>query len=235
MALKDDLIAQVTSYTKDAWPDPIPKAQVVPTDKTLTFGNTGRVLDACVLYADLHRSTEMVDKLPAQRAAEYYKSFLHCAAKIISSEGGTITAYDGDRIMAIYMGTTKVNQAVDTAFKLNWAVLHIINAQFQQRYGIFHRQLRHTVGIDQGEILAAKTGVRSDNDIVWVGPAANYASKLNSFTGLDIAYSTRITARAIENCASRFQVFPGTTNQVWDGSFNNVGVSHYRSDAEMPF
>jgi len=37
-------------------------------------------------------------------AAEIYKTYLHCAAKIIRSEGGSITSYDGDRIMGIFIG-----------------------------------------------------------------------------------------------------------------------------------
>ncbi len=35
-----------------------------------------------------------------RRRKALYKAYLHCAAKIISNEGGEITAYDGDRIMA---------------------------------------------------------------------------------------------------------------------------------------
>jgi hypothetical protein len=50
-------------------------------------------------------------------------------------------------------------------------------------------------------LLAAKTGARNNSDIVWVGPAANYASKLNSFEGLDITCSTRIS-EAVWNAAS---------------------------------
>ena len=56
--------------------------------------NDGVNLDATVLYADMADSTALVDKYTKTFAAEIYKTYLHCAAKIITSEGGTITAYD---------------------------------------------------------------------------------------------------------------------------------------------
>jgi len=39
-----------------------------------------------------------------------YKTFLHCAAKIIRSHKGVITAYDGDRIIAVYIGKSGSEQ-----------------------------------------------------------------------------------------------------------------------------
>ncbi len=54
----------------------------------------------------------MVDKKSRQYSAEVYKTFLHCAAKIVRSHDGTITAYDGDRIMAVYIGGSKNTSAV---------------------------------------------------------------------------------------------------------------------------
>ena len=38
-----------------------------------------------------------------------------------------ITAYDGDRVMAVYIGDSKNSSAVRTALKLNFAVERIIN------------------------------------------------------------------------------------------------------------
>ena len=46
-------------------------------------------------------STSLVAGKTKQFAAEIYKTFLHCAAKVVRAEGGTVTAYDGDRIMAV--------------------------------------------------------------------------------------------------------------------------------------
>ena len=82
MSLKDELSDRVSLFVKSSWGD-IPTGRVVPTPESLTFGNTGIYLDACVLYADIYRSTSMVQTVSPQRAAEYYKAFLYWGAKII--------------------------------------------------------------------------------------------------------------------------------------------------------
>lgn len=230
MTLKDDLAEEVWHLAATRWDD-IPQGRAVPdtTDNRLTHSNTGIYIDGTVLYADLDGSTKMVDSLTATRSAEYYKAYLHCAAKIVKDDGGTITAYDGDRIMAIFIGDTQATDAVRSAFKISWAIENIVNPRFIAIYGELHRQLRHTVGIDSGRLLASKIGIRRDADMVWVSPAANYAAKLNSFEGLDSDYQVRITTRSHAKLNGQFQL-TSSGGAVWHGPYNNLGeVEHYRS------
>jgi len=230
MTQKDDLSAEVSRLALTRWDD-IPLGRTVPdtTDSRLTHSNTGIYVDGTVLYADLAGSTRMVDSLDATRSAEYYKAYLHCAAKIVRDDGGTITAYDGDRMMAIFVGDMQATDAVRSAFKINWAIENIVNPVFFAAYREYHRQLRHTVGIDSGRLLASKIGIRSNADMVWVGPAANYAAKLNSFEGLDSDYQIRITTRTHAKLNGEFQ-WISSGKAVWDGPYNNLGeISHYRS------
>lgn len=230
MTLIDELTLKVRELARDAWGE-IPDGYAVPSADSLTFGNTGVRIDATVLYADIRGSTTMVDELPDTRAAEYYKAFLHCCAKIVKASDGTITAYDGDRLMAIFVGNSQGANAIRAALKISGAVSQIINPQFRALYGAAHRALTHTVGIDCGVLLAAKTGVRVDSDLVWVGPAANYAAKLNSFEGLDGAFSTRATERAIERAGGLkyfYKLVNGTS--IWEGPYGHLDCGpHYRT------
>lgn len=235
MALKDELMAKVLGYARLQWPE-IPQGRVVPdpTSPNLTQGNTGIRIDATVLYADIDGSTSMVDVLPDTRSAEYYKAYLECAAKVLKSNDGVITAYDGDRAMAIFMGDLQVQNAVQAALQLNWAVREIINPVFAAQYSVSHIELRHTIGIDKSQILAAKIGVRVDNDVVWVGPAANYAAKLNGFNGLDASYPIRITEQAMQVLG--LMAFTRTVNgqTIWEGPFKDLQRGrHYRTDCAM--
>lgn len=112
-------------------------------------------------------------------AAELYKSYLIAACRIIRSNGGEITAFDGDRVMAVYLGETKNTQAARTALQINHAVAKIINPAITKAYRTDY-VLRQAVGVDTGSIFVARTGIRGSNDLVWVGPTANYAAKLCS-------------------------------------------------------
>lgn len=234
MALADELIAKAHEFASNSWGE-IPNGYVVPSADALTFGNSGIRIDATVLYADIRGSTTMVDELPDTRAAEYYKAFLHCCAKIVKAEDGTITAYDGDRLMAIFVGRDQAIEAIRAALKISRAVSKIINPQFQAVYGTMHRRFTHTVGIDCGVMLAAKTGVRVDSDLVWVGAAANYAAKLTSFEGLDGAYPLRATRRVVERSGG-IDYFTKVDDgaSIWDGPYNDLALAHhYRTDREM--
>jgi class 3 adenylate cyclase len=124
----------------------------------------------------------MVDQYTWEFSAEIYKTFLRCASQIIRSEGGTITAYDGDRVMAIFTGSTKNTDAVKCAMKINYAVLQIIQPAIQAHYSTTFK-LSHVVGVDTSQLRASRIGVRGDNDLVWIGRAANYAAKLTTQSG----------------------------------------------------
>src|SRR5437762_1775811 len=102
MALAQDLVAAVAEIFRTRWSTR--RGNVVPESEHLRLTNDAVILDATVLYADLADSTGLVGAYTAEFAAEVYKCYLHCAAKVVTSEGGVITAYDGDRLMAVYLG-----------------------------------------------------------------------------------------------------------------------------------
>jgi class 3 adenylate cyclase len=178
MSLGDDLQADVSKILREEWT--VRDGHVVPNDESLRLSNDAIELDATVLYADLADSTQLVDGHRPLFAAEIYKTFLLSAARVIRSEGGEVTAYDGDRIMALYIGDMKNTRAVKTALKINYAAQKIVMPALKAQYPQTSYQLRHVVGIDTSALHVARTGVRGANDLVWVGRAANHAAKLSA-------------------------------------------------------
>jgi class 3 adenylate cyclase len=188
MALSDDLAAYVKTTFQKQWQTR--QGQIVPDPKNLKLSNDAVEFErATVLYADLSGSTSMVDSQTWQFAAEIYKAFLYCTARLITDHDGQITAYDGDRVMGVFIGGYQSTNAAKCALKINYATKKIITPAFKSQY-ISAFTLGHVVGIDTSSLRAARTGVRGDNDLVWVGRAANYAAKL---TQLNTDYSTWIT------------------------------------------
>ena len=209
--LKTDLETEVKEIFRARWTKR--EGQVVPDPEDLQLGNDAVTLKATVLYADIADSTELVDVHSPMFSAEVYKAYLRCAAKIIKSEQGTITAYDGDRVMAVFLGDTKETSAVRSALKIHDAVHEIVNPLLKNQYPKKTYQLKQVIGIDTSDLFVARIGVRNDNDLVWVGRAANYAAKLCS---LDEKYSTYITDDVFD--AMDKEVKYGGKNQVlmWD-------------------
>lgn len=194
MGLKEDLQTEVKKTFAESWTRR--NGTVIPDDTSVTMGNTGVDIDATVLYADLSGSTNLVDQYPQPFAAEIYKTFLLSAARIIKALGGTITAYDGDRIMAVYVGGSKNTSAVKSGLRINWACKNIIQPAIKVQYPQYSFNIKHTSGIDTSTLMVAKTGVRGSNDLVWVGRAANWAAKL---TTLSHDSPTWITAAVYDN------------------------------------
>lgn len=209
MGLKSDLESEIKTIFRSSWS--VRDGHVVPSDESIQLGNDAVKLNATVLYADMSDSTKLVDSYKPLFAAEIYKTFLLCAARIIKSEGGTITAYDGDRIMAVYIGNSKNTSAVRTGLKIHDAVRNILNPALKAQYPQDTYVAKHVVGIDTSELHVARTGVRGANDLVWVGKAANYAAKLCT---LSEDYPTRITADVYKNMNQEVTV-SGTGVHMW--------------------
>jgi len=210
MALADELKSEVESIFRNAWESTA--GRVVPVSTGIALGNKAVEFEsATVLYADLDGSTAMVDSKSWQFSGEIYKTYLHCAAKIIKSQDGVITAYDGDRVMAVFIGERKNTRAALSALKLNGAVKKIINPSLTAQYPTSNFAVRHVVGIDTSTIRVAKTGVRGDNDLVWIGRAANYAAKL---TTLPSDSPTWITADVYNALAPEVKQYNGQS--VWE-------------------
>lgn len=194
MAIKDEIARAVKSIFADQWKTR--EGQVVPQPETVGLGNEAVLLEGTVLYADLTGSTDMVDKFKPHFAAEVYKAYLYATAKVIRAEGGEIVAYDGDRVMAVFIGGSKNTSAVRCGLKINWAAKQIVMPALKAQYPSTAFSLRHVVGIDTSKLWIANTGIRGAHDLVWVGPAANYAAKL---TELDAAFPTWITHRVYDS------------------------------------
>ncbi len=174
MGLKDDLLKEVKDIFAIQWQ--IRDGKKVPETEDLKLGNDAVKITAAVLYADLAESTFLVDNHKPHFAAEIYKAYLHCASKIIRSENGIITAFDGDRVMGVFIGDTKNTSAARCALKINHAVFKILNPAVKLQYPENPYEIKQSVGVDTCELWVSRTGVRGSNDLVWVGRAANYAA-----------------------------------------------------------
>lgn len=227
MGLTEDLKKEIGEIFANQWETR--DGYVVPSDDSLKLTNDGIKIQGAVLYADLAESTKMVDTKKAIFSAEVYKAYLKAACKVITSIGGTITAFDGDRVMAVFIGDMKNTNAVKAGLKINWVVKNIVNPAMKNTYPNSDFVIRHGVGIDSSELLVAKTGIRGSNDLVWVGPAANYAAKLATLRADN--YSTWISQRVFDKIDKEAKYSDG--NLMWESrtwtAQNNQTIyrSHY--------
>lgn len=233
MGLKEDLETDVRDIFNAQWSTR--DGTVVPEADDIRLGNDAvKFIEAVVLYADLAGSTALVDGKADWFAAEIYKTFLHCASKIIRSMKGEITAFDGDRIMAVFLGDSKRSNATKCGLKINYAVRSIINPAIKKKYSGETYAVNHAVGIDVSKLFVARTGVRGSNDLVWVGRAANYAAKLATLR--DTGYATWITEDVYDRADEASKVGGDPKRSMWEKrSWSKLPeVAIYRSNWWWP-
>lgn len=194
--------------------------QVVPKTDDVALGNHAVDLDAVVLYADLKGSTDLVRGYKDWFAAEVYKNYLYSVSKIIRSNGGSITAFDGDRVMGLYIGDRKNGQAAKTGLQINWVVNNILQPAMNKKYPKNTYKLEQKVGIASSATMVARTGIRGNNDLVWVGNAANYAAKL---AALHEGYSTYITENVYKHLPEYAKLGGDDKRNMWTDLGNKGG------------
>lgn len=173
------------------------KSRDVPTVERLPLrDNLAAEIDGAVLYADLAESTELVDEYNPAFAARVYKAFLLGCCETIRNNEGTITAFDGDRVMAVFTGSAKCTKAVRTGLQIKY-IVDEIQRLFQQKFEHNDYRIDYAVGIDVSRLYAVRMGVCRDNDISWIGPAANHAAKLSARR--DHPYKTFISRAVYES------------------------------------
>lgn len=217
MGIEDDLNLQVREILRAQWETR--EGRVVPAPESTRQTNDAVKLEGVVLYADMASSTALVQAWQPWFAAAMYKVFLRCCARIVRSEEGTITSYDGDRIMAVFIGAAKSTQAARCALKINHAVKRVINPAVAERFPQSPYEMGHSVGVDTSPLFVANAGIRGDNDLVWVGRSANWAAKLSD---LPPSHPSRITrdvydtmADVVKNSSDGRPMWEATT---WNGN-----------------
>jgi class 3 adenylate cyclase len=227
MATAKEIRAEVAAIFATKWQNR--DGAAVPESEDVKLGNDAVKLMGTVLYADLEDSTELVDHYKNWFAAEIYKAYLVTACRIIRDNGGEITAFDGDRIMAVYLGGTKNTHAARSALKINWAVRKLINPAIQEAYSNTSFQLKQTVGIDTSSLFVARTGIRGSNDLVWVGRSANYAAKLCTLR--DVGYSSIITEAVFDKLKEKSKYGGQPRKLMWEKiMWEEMGITVYGSN-----
>jgi class 3 adenylate cyclase len=202
----------------------------VPETDDIALADGSVNLTATMLYADLADSTEMAMH-DLKMASKVYKCFLATCSRIIRSSGGQIRSFDGDRVMAIFLGDHKNTNAAKCGLKINYAFLKILKPKFEAKYNVLKNgtiKLAHCVGIDTSEIMVVRGGIRNNNDLLWVGRAPNIAAKFSSVRNSPYhTYITGIVYNSMNDSSKSFE-----NKNMWNkvtGSLHGISEAYASS------
>ncbi len=128
--------------------------------------------------------------------------------------------------MGVFIGDGHPSCAVRAALKLNFVVQNILNPGIAAKYSKEPYKVRQAVGVDTSDVFVARTGIRGSNDLVWVGPAANYAAKMCSLR--QGAFATWISASTFEKLTEPLKATKG--KPMWEArAWTTTGRTVYCS------
>lgn len=202
---------QIEKMLQDRWSTR--NAHTVPDVESLTLKhNLAAEFEGAVLYADLAGSTKLVDEYQTFFAAQIYKAFLEGCCEVIRNNGGSITAFDGDRVMAVFTGNAKCSDAAKTGLQIRF-VVERIRGIFGRRYKTASDLVDYAVGIAVSKLFAVRVGVKGDNDIAWIGSAANHAAKLSEIR--DPRYKTFVSGEVYSRLSRDVRLSSQESKLMW--------------------
>ena len=157
-----------------------------PDPRYLQIGEA-RSITATVLFVDIVSFTERSDRSTHRNLLLTLDLFLSEMTQIVNEWGGVVEKFTGDGLMAIFdtaysNESEMVKDTIDVATTMRYEISNPINSYLESNN---IEPIRYRIGIDGGSLLVGKLGVRSDNDPVTIGWAANIAAKLQEIANVD--------------------------------------------------
>ncbi len=161
--------------------DDIPDIENEP-DSRLTHGNTGFLGEFTFLYVDMRGSSSFTDEHRLQTITKIYKAYHHCMVECIKTYGGQVRSFDGDRVLAVFAGSSKLNRAINCAMKMVGCRYDILQPKIKA--ALSNGNFSLGVGIATGTAMVSKAGVGYDKntrDLIWIGDPPNLGAKLSDY------------------------------------------------------
>lgn len=180
-------------------------ARTIPRADKLALHNGCRHCEGAVLYSDVVQSSVLAAEFDDEGAAKIIQAFIVGSAQVIKYYGGTVTAYDGDRVMAVFDDDQPEVSAVHAALCIGGFVGTVLNPVMNEFFGLPRKsqRIRHCSGVDRGDMLAVKIGIRGNSDLLWSGRPANYAAKMSS--NRDPFYPTVVSGRVFQKLDDQYK------------------------------
>ena len=153
------------------------------TDEDLRLGGVER--EGTVMFSDLRGFTSFAESLPVTRVIEVLNRYLGEMSEAILDHGGTLVAYMGDGIMAVFGAPIEQPDHADRGLAAAREMLGPRLANFN-RYlreeGLHDEGFRMGVGLNSGPVMSGNVGSERRLEYTAIGDTTNTAARLEGMT-----------------------------------------------------
>ncbi|NCP86344.1 MAG: hypothetical protein CO094_00360 [Anaerolineae bacterium CG_4_9_14_3_um_filter_57_17] len=133
------------------------------------------------LFADMRGFTPMVEALPPEEILNLLNQHFALMGEAITHNGGEITNYVGDMVMAVFNAHGDQPDHAARAVQTGLDLQQILPEQFQQAHSSLPFLLDFGVGISSGEAVIGYLGFDNRLDYTAIGEQINTASRLSGY------------------------------------------------------
>lgn len=180
MATNQETLDKLSEYLNQSYVQE--DTRIVPKRTDLTFGNTVKKLSfAVVLYVDMRKSRKILSDATTFWSVKVHRAFLLALTHCVEKRDGHLRSFNGDGIMAFFVGENASSRAVRAAMDTKGFVLKL--NELLEKKGL--NPIDFGIGIAQGAVMVAKSGKAGDDftkqDLIWVGLPVYLAVELSDY------------------------------------------------------
>jgi adenylate cyclase len=172
-------------------------------EEDLRFGGVRR--ECTVLFSDLRGFTSFAEELEPERVIEVLNHYLGAMSDAIMDQGGTLVAYMGDGIMAVFGAPIEQPDHADRALAAAREMLRVRLPRFNEWLSSegLGDGFAMGIGINSGTVMSGQVGSERRIEYTAIGDTTNTAARLEGMTKgsghqVFVADSTKVAMRGTE-------------------------------------
>ena len=179
-------IERLYGKLKDAFkrfvPESVAEQIITRSDEGVKLGGISRV--ATVMFTDLRGFTQFSEHQDPAQVIDVVNRYLGEMSEAILNEEGTIVAYMGDGIMAVFGAPLEQEDHADRALRASRAMLDLHLPRFSEwmKEQGFGEGFRMGIGLNSGDVVSGNVGSEKRLEYTALGDTTNTAARLEGMT-----------------------------------------------------
>jgi adenylate cyclase len=139
--------------------------------------------EGTVMFSDLRGFTSFSETLEPETVIEALNRYLTAMSEAILDHGGTLVAYMGDGIMAVFGAPMVQSDHADRALEAAREMLHRLEGfnEWLRRQGL-HEGFKMGIGLNSGPVMSGNVGSERRLEYTALGDTTNTAARLEGMT-----------------------------------------------------
>ncbi|MEX1218905.1 MAG: adenylate/guanylate cyclase domain-containing protein [Solirubrobacterales bacterium] len=179
-------IGRLYGKLKDAFrrfvPESVAEQIITRSDEGVRLGGVSRT--ATVMFSDLRGFTQFSEHQEPEKVIDVVNRYLGEMSEAILAEEGTIVAYMGDGIMAVFGAPLEQEDHADRALRAARAMLDVHLPRFSEwmnEQGLGEK-FRMGIGLNSGGVISGNVGSEKRLEYTALGDTTNTAARLEGMT-----------------------------------------------------